>query len=78
MLASSLMGIGAMGGVAVEIFGDGDLGGQFAPGFGDFNVFLAKQGFATVVGDLRGAVVPFNFVKRGNLRRREAGLEGEA
>ena len=52
--ASALVRIGAIGEVAVEIFRDGDLGGEGAPAARDFDVFLFEDDFAGVVVDLGG------------------------
>ena len=58
--------VGAVGDVAVEIFRDGDLRGQGAPGLGYLDVFLFEDRLARIVGDLRSAKLPLDFVKRRN------------
>src|SRR6185369_10392529 len=59
-------GVVAVGDVAVEVFGDGDLGGESAPGLGHLDVLLLEDRLAGVVGDLSGALVPLDLVKRRN------------
>ena len=53
---------------AVKIFGDDDFGGELRPGFGDFDAFLFENDFIVVVGNFRGALVPFDLVERLDLR----------
>ncbi len=77
LLPAALAGIGALGGVTVEIFGNGDLGGQFAPGFGDLDVFLAEQRFAAVIGNFRRAVVPLDLIERRHAGSGETGFKFE-
>ena len=66
--AAVLGGIGALGDVAVEIFRDGDLGGEHAPALGHFDVLLLEDGLAGVVGDFRRALFPFDLVVGMNAR----------
>jgi hypothetical protein len=67
-----------VGDVAVEIFRDGDLGGQDAPALGDFDVFLLEDGLARIVGDFGGALVPLDFVVGMDAGLGEGVLEGQA
>ena len=61
--ASAFVWVGAIGDVAVEIFRDGDLGGERTPAAGDFHVFLFEDDLARIVIDLGRALVPFHVVE---------------
>jgi len=73
-----LVRVGAVGEVAVEIFRDGDFGGEGAPAARDFDVFLLEDDFAGVVVDFGGALVPLDVVEGRAGLGVEAGLEFEA
>ncbi len=77
-LAAVLVGIGAVGDVAVEVLRNGDLGGEHAPALGHLDVFLLEDGLAGIVGDLRGPLFPVDFVEGMDVGLREDGLEREA
>jgi hypothetical protein len=70
--------IGALGDVTVEIFRDGDLGGEDAPALGDFDVLLLEDRLARIIGDLGGALFPFDFVVGMDAGLGEGVIEGQA
>jgi hypothetical protein len=63
-LATAFMRVGAVGDVAVEVFGNRDLGCERAPVLWDLDLFLFENNLAAVVGDLRRPTLPFQLLKR--------------
>ena len=64
--SSALVWIGAVRDVAVKILRDRYFGRERAPALRDFDVLLLKDDFGTVIGDFRGAPLPFNLIKWRN------------
>ena len=60
--------------VAIKILRTDDFGRQLGPTFGNFNVLLFEKSFPRIVRDFGGALVPFDFIKRWNLRSTEDSL----
>ena len=76
--APALLGIEAVGDVAVEILRDGDLGREHAPIPRHLDVFLLEDRLAGIVGDLGGALFPFEFVVGMDAGLGEDRIEGQA
>ena len=64
--------------LAVKIFRDRYLGRERAPAFGNFDVFLLKNHFATIIGDFRDAPFPFDLIKWRNSGIAEHALKTQA
>ena len=67
-----------MGDVAVEIFRDGNFCGERAPVPRHFDIFLAEDDLAAVVGDLCGAFLPLDLVEWRNSLVAENAVEYQA
>ena len=61
--SSALVWIGAVRDIAVKILRDRYFGREGTPAFRNFDVLLLKDDFGTVIGDFRGAPLPFNLIK---------------
>ena len=76
--ATAFMRVGAVGDVAVEVFGNRDFGCERAPVFWDLDFFLFENNLAAVVGDLRRPALPFQLLKRRHRRVAKDALKTQA
>ena len=76
--ATTFIRVGAIGDVAIEIFGNRDFGCERAPVFWDLDFFLLENNLAAVVGDLRRPTLPFQLLQRRHRRVAEDALKTQA
>ena len=67
--------ISTVGDISIEIFRNSDFRGQRTPGFGYFDILLAKDDLPAVIGDLRDATLPLDFIERRTIFLAEEALK---
>src|SRR5207253_9112531 len=77
-LSAALLSNRAMRDLALKILRDSYVGREGTPAFRDFDVLLLKDDFGTVIGNFRGAPLPFNLIKSRHSGIAEHALKTQA